>query len=490
MYFKAVLNPRSNEGRMLSYLEKHGLVEPAFLRGEGANLTARTGHFLYALGTQAERFNRAATLMGAFARLVERGFVAPTKTKFVVSPQKMRQLQALENRFRAMGLKPGKKVGNDRLVQIASNLKAKEFDWITKSIDAEKINRDILRALMTTINEKVNFRYDIGSRPESFRGPFGELFGQFRMFSVGTAQLWGYLGEYAASQPTALGKVAASGPLAAHIGAVLTLSGIMGFPFFRLFDKMVQTMSMDNFSPMDYFLEKEVPQWAMRGVPALAKIDVSRRLGYGDIIPEDWEDLAGATYNTIADTTGHLYRLDLDMAAREMAPGASNVYAAFRMFRDEMVRERNTRARTRYIPTEAEVFARGIGFRPLWESRWSDELRLLRAQERRYKWTRAAAIDRAVEIAESHVGAQRTQLLRDHMIEMRDKGILISGDDVSEEMKKKRLPQPVRQLPMVPKPLRKEFIRRTKPLVQEQMQRYREKYGHATPIQRALELRR
>lgn len=409
-------------------------------------------------------------MLGAFARLVERGFKAPSEAVGKVSPAQAKILQALEARLRSMGLKPGKAVGNDRLALMASDLKQSEWEWIRSTANGDKINHDVMQAMMEAINNKVNFQYQRGARPELIRGPFVELANQFRMFNVGTMQLWKNLAEYGAHQ----GGLKGYAPLAGHLGTVFALSGILGFPFFRLFDSIVRNLSGQKLSPMDYLLTQDIPQSVVRGSPALLGIDASRRLGYGDISPEEVSDLAGPAMNTVADILGDMVRLDLDMAARELAVGPGNLYAAWRSWRDHSVRERSTRARTRYIPTESELLARAIGFRPMFESRWADEVRMQRRKETRLKWDRSTAIDEAIRLVDEYEGAERADHLRAFFKELHDQKIPVTMKEVMQERGRKRVPQALRQVPLIPKALRREYLERARPIMEQQRQQYRQ----------------
>jgi hypothetical protein len=483
MYFRALLHPEGPEGRLLHHLSKRGLIEPMFLGGEAPTHGLRAkrseaagklmdfGSWLkeqMMLGTRAEHFNRGATLLGSYARLVERGFTAPMETRIPVGPKTKAVLEALDARLRSMGLTPGKKVGNDKLALLASDLKESEWDWVRATPDGNKINHDVIQNMIEAVNRKVNFDYGRGARPEWLRGPFVELAGQFKMFSVGTMQMWKAAADYARHT----GGLKGYSPIVAHLGSVLALSGLFGFPFFNLMDAAVRTLAGDEHSPMDWLLQQGIPQPVLRGSPALLSVDASRRAGYGDILPRDIKELmTGPAVDTFVNILTDVANLDLDMAMRETAPGPGNIYAAWKNWRGEGVRERGRAGRMAYIPSASEIVARGVGFRPLLETRLADEMRIERRKEADLKWDRARAIDEAIRLIKEYEGSERDDLLEAHFQDAVKDGAYFTPDDVRAEMEKQQVPQIMRQVKQVPRALRGEFVERAGPLLEEQQRR-------------------
>lgn len=483
MYFRALLHPEGPEGRLLHHLSKRGLIEPMFLGGEmpthglQAKRSEAAGKLLdfgswlkdqAMLGTRAEHFNRGATLLGSYARLVERGFTSPMETRVPVGPKTKAVLEGLDARLRSMGLTPGKKVGNDKLALLASDLKQSEWDWVRATPDGNKISHDVIQNLIEAVNRKVNFDYGRGSRPEWLRGPFVELVGQFKMFSVGTMQMWKQAADYARHTEGLQGY----GPIAGHLGTVLTLAGLFGFPFFNFMDASIRALAGDEHSPMDWLLQQGIPQPVLRGSPALLSVDASRRAGYGDILPQSLRELmTGPAVDTLLKVLSDVSSLDFDMAMRETAPGPGNVYAAWRNWRGEGVRERGRAGRMAYIPSASEIVARGVGFRPMLETRLADEIRIERRKEKDLKWNRARAIDEAIRIIKEYEGSERDELLVAHARDAVKDEVYFTPDDVKTEMEKQQVPQIMRQVKRVPKALRGAFVERAGPLLEEQQRR-------------------
>jgi hypothetical protein len=527
MYWKARLYPNSPEAQLYNRLVKHGIVKPAFLEAETGGPLGSVSHTSFLFSSQVEEMNRAAASMAAWSRLMERGLPELPKhlkgkttkqvraeyeraTKQPDSAEVKAQRKKLASDVatlglldaaRGLGLKPGKSVSGDRLVKLVTNLQRTQL---------RSINRRVVDGAMEAFNDVTNFQYSVAHRPELFRGPFGELIGQFKQFPVATAQLWKRSYETARLRPRPVepGKPVSEfrqfdkvpfkeglragdyNPLMGHFGAVLLLSGAAGFPLTMVFDRAIQILTGERFSPLEYLFTRDInPAW-MRGMPTLMNIDASRRLGAGDIMPETLTDFfTGPAVDTISNAVGHLVRGDVDMMAREIAPGFSNPYMAYRMLMDETVRERNSRARLRYTPTGAEVIARTVGFRPLLEARLSDQLRAQRRKEKTYKWDRGVAIDEALHILDNMKGAERTEAFREHLKETRAAGVKITAKDIRDERIRKRRPQILRAAKTVPKALRREYLQQTRGLRQEELQRMRDRpldQGPLGALRRAL----
>lgn len=426
---QAKLFPDSPAARALRRYQRLGAIQPFFLEAE-AETSLRKGleKASFIAGQLSEQANRAAFLLGADARLRARG---------------------------ARG---------DRLVRMAT-------EFVQDKIDP--LDRAVREAIATRMSEQINFAYDIASRPSMFRGPWGEMAGQFRMFGLSTMQLWARLGQLAAKGDPL--------PLIAHFGVLYGLHGLLGSPLSRSIDSVARWASPDSKSPMDRLLEADLPQWALRGTPALLGIDASRRLGYGDLLPEDMADWLGPVAGTISDSIGLLMKGDYDTLLRETAPGpgawGTRVHEWIAQEPGKGVPERNERDRTKFFPTAWEQRIRAFGFRPLLEAELADEDRLKDRKVQQYKRQRAHFIDRAVEVVETLQGADRTEALKRLAVEARENKTPFTHKDVVTEWQKKRTPQILRSVQQVPKALRPEYLQRTAPLREEQRRRQLEALG-------------
>lgn len=396
---RAALMPSEAEARLMMRFEHLGLLEPMYIRGELAGTEGklhRIGNAMFYPMTAAERFNRRATLMGAYKRLNDLG----TSAK------------------------------GDRLVRLASDFTRERLD---------EVNTRVLGDTARRISELTNFRYDVASRPAFTTGPVGELVGQFRTFTIGTMELQKRLFDLARKGDPA--------PFLAHAGAIAALSGVLGFPFAYLIDDVVRGLS--GTSPIDE-VTKRAPAWATRGLPALAGVDISRRVGMGDVTPQQFQDLAGPAVGTFLSVLQQLHAHDLDMLARRTATGPGALYTLFRDMSDGAEREPSSRKRMRFQPGGVDLFWRAVGFQPIASTELSDTIRMTRRDEASYKEHRANSIDDAVKARNAGDHSRMFEIIR----ESKASGAPITFHDVLHEAKQKETPTIERLYKSLPKPLR------------------------------------
>jgi len=140
------------------------------------------------------------------------------------------------------------------------------------------------------------------NRPILSRG-FGTLPFQFLSFSMQALELMYRLKQiHGAKSGQALGFM---------LFAVVAMAGYQGFPFEKDIQKLFEAaykrltgVDMDVDSEMRKLLSEHIGSTAtnaiMKGIPyALLNVDMSGRLGFGNIVPDDQADLYGVWYNML-----------------------------------------------------------------------------------------------------------------------------------------------------------------------------------------------
>lgn len=418
------LFPDQQAARWIQRFEKLRLLEPLFVRGEMAGGKGAGGRLLDKLFlpmAMAERQNRKATLLSAMYALTDdpTGPVA-------------RRIRSL------VGAGEGELTATTFTDAYARSLL--EHGRVLPDIQQKTLMRFAAQA-----NEIINFRYDVGSRPAWTTGPVGEVVGQFRTFPTMQLQYEKRLIDMAAA-----GDVK---PLMLHAGAVLASAGILGMPFVYLIDNASRWLT--GKSPMDELTE-HLPGWATRGLPALAGVDISRRVGMGDVAPQELADVAGPTISTLSDFVTQLRDHDFDMMARRTALGPGALYSFFQNYRHGVEREPNTRQRMRFSPDPQDMMWRLVGFQPEHLSRVGDIVRSTKRQAVRFKARKAEFVDRAVAARAAGDHSRTFEIMR----EAREAGIPITFREVLAERGKKRQATLLRLQKQIPKAMRPAFEQR------------------------------
>ena len=351
-------------------------------------------------------------------------------------------------------------VAGERLVRLATdNLEKKIVPEIGKS--AERATLEIAKR----VNELVNNRYDRASRPMIYGGPIGGLFGQFKTYIHGLIALQKRLWDLGGRD-----RLRAVG----SFGTMIALGGIAGgVPMFTLIDEMYKKLT--GVSPLDELLihlqhatkpESKVPQVVVRGLPALAGIDMSRRVGFSHLHMERPQDILGPVASTLMDFSQYLYFHDLEHIA-PIAPGIANFYTAAQWAHNQMAQDPYHRERLRFTPTAGDVIRRGLGLTPIHQVETTDQLRITSEKQQDYIAQRQQLVDRFLSAIEADDDTALDKAV-DAAVEA---GIMITPDDISREMAAKETPALERRAKTIPKALRPEYQERVGPFIEQEERR-------------------
>jgi hypothetical protein len=308
--------------------------------------------------------------------------------------------------------------------------------------------------VVSRVNDRVHFRYDLTTRPEIMWSPVGQTIGQFKQFVVGSLELHKRYLDLLADGKTRENL----SPYLLYLGGVAAMSGILGLPGWQAFDEVVRRSS--GVSPTDEFT-KRLPQFALRGAPALLGVDASRRIGQGDFF--QLPDLGGPASSTAYDVFSRLLTDPVD-AARSAGPTPRVLVDTVRRLQGEMT---GTRDRLRYTPDTADVLVGMTGFRPLHETEIADQERIQKRANESLRDARATMIDRILTAREAGDFAG----MREAQQEARDEGLRITADDLRRERRQKALSALERLQRQTPKARRREFAEQAGPELQRERAR-------------------
>jgi hypothetical protein len=276
----------------------------------------------------------------------------------------------------------------------------------------------------------VNFDYSVVGTPHFIRqsGPIGTLAFQFKKYGIKELELVSKMN----------GKERAK-----LLVPILLLSGIFGVPGGDALKALIELLIPGDDDPD---LEMEIKKWVSEtSLPGPVKktilygalsnlgIDIGRRVGMGDFIPNELSDLAGPTFSTIYNVWNAVPKIFDDGnffdAIEAASPGLANpIKAIVGETRDKR------RGRTRFkYETVGERAARFAGARPIREAVESDAVRIANYEQSKKSARETGAIDDFVRLAEA--GKSGTPEYREAMKRLFELGI--GPERVRAEMKKR-----------------------------------------------------
>lgn len=239
------------------------------------------------------------------------------------------------------------------------------------------------------INRKANFDYSVADAPDIFRrgGPLGQVILQFKKFLIKQVELIGDL--YRGKD---LGQ-----NLRFWIPFLL-LSGIFGIPFFDLADDILKWLIGKDFKEQ---LKKTAFEWAgddktkqalvkiaVYGVLSTAGVDISRRTGLGDIVPESLKDALGPTIGTIINVCQQAAQGNPNEVLKAISPSIGNVAQAV------TGESKGYRGRTQSKYDDLyDRILKGLGFRTTQEAVETDVTHIIKTEEQERQEKEKAAID-------------------------------------------------------------------------------------------------
>lgn len=286
------------------------------------------------------------------------------------------------------------------------------------------------------INDRANFNYSIADTPAFIRrsGPLGQVAFQFKKFGIKQLEFAIGLNGFAENARFWIPMIA--------------LSGLWGFPgaellkslFMALFDRDPQA-ELNAWMAKEDWIPEPVRRTIQYGLLSNAGIDISKRVGMGDVIPNELADLLGPTVGTIhrmaphvATLAGKLFGLEGDGTAallnalEALSPGLSNPIKAIL---GEVEDKKRGRLKFRYQGS-GERAVRAMGFRPTREAVESDAVRAANYLE-------AKRLDREREAIDEYVRARDSGSTKDAAKALaRLKELKVTPDRIIRELRERK----------------------------------------------------
>jgi len=304
----------------------------------------------------------------------------------------------------------------------------------TKAIREGKNHKDAI-AYAKEINDRANFDYSVADTPAFLRrsGPLGQVIFQFKKFGIKQLELATGLNGFAQNARFWIPMIA--------------LSGLWGFPGAELLKSLFMALfGRDPQAEVNAWMAKQdwIPEPVRRtiqyGLLSNAGIDISKRVGMGDVIPNELADLLGPTAGTIArmagpvaTMAGKLFGLEGDGTAallnaiEALSPGLSNPIKAIL---GEVEDKKRGRLKFKYEGSERVV--RAMGFRPTREAVESDAVRTANYVEAKRMERERDAIDEYVRARESGSSKDAAKALQ------RLKELKITPDRIIRELRERK----------------------------------------------------
>jgi hypothetical protein len=262
---------------------------------------------------------------------------------------------------------------------------------------AEGKNRHAAIEYAKEVNDDVNFDYSVVGTPHFMRqlGPIGTLTFQFKKYGIKELELISKMN----------GKERAK-----LLAPMLLLSGIFGVPGGDALKALIELLIPGDDDPD---LEMEMKKWVsetslpdpvkktiLYGALSNLGMDIGRRVGMGDFIPNEWADFAGPTFSTAYRTWNAVPKIFDDGnffdTIEAVSPGLANPIKAIV---GETKDKRRGRTRFKY-ETVGEKAARFTGVRPIREAIESDAVRISNYEQAKKSAREIDAIDDYVRLVE------------------------------------------------------------------------------------------
>ena len=286
--------------------------------------------------------------------------------------------------------------------------------------------------------DKTQFDYSVADTARIFRNPTGRLLGQFKPYAI--KQIEFIVGLKGAE------NIKFWIPM-------LLMAGTMGIPLIEGLSELIEWLTgKDPILETKKFLmhwaggdkdKKKVAEIVIYGVGSQLGVDVSRRVGIGDIIPRRASDLLGPTINTLRQAKDILERGDKTEFVRSLAPSVGNVITAVETVRNGMeVRDPYHRDRLKYTAKPSEVAIKALGLRPVRESEMADIEQIRQYEDKKYNRVLQKYTDKAVNALMDG----NAEGFADAIVKAADEGVIIDDRVIQNEILLKVLPQDVRML--------------------------------------------
>ncbi len=248
------------------------------------------------------------------------------------------------------------------------------------------------------VNNRANYDYSIVDTPSFIRrtGPLGQILFQFKKYPVKTLELVASL----------------KGAEHARFWIPLFLmAGYFAFPGMDALKRLLK--SLFDFD-MELEMKKHLLGWAGKSKERLAVaktimygafsqeklggVDISRRIGHGDFIPSEIDDLFGPALSTAVRTVQLASRGEWVAMLKAMATAPGNIVEA--MTSDGQITDPWRRGRLSARLGTGELVAKGLGFRPTREALEADVSRIIEYETRQVTMARQRVVDHIIRAAQ------------------------------------------------------------------------------------------
>jgi predicted RNA methylase len=258
------------------------------------------------------------------------------------------------------------------------------------------------------------------------------------------------------------------------------VAGLLGLPGLQLFDWLTEALT--DFSPLDWVREQVILAGSMgsvggsivdvlaRGFPTLLGVDISQRVGMGPgFLPESGSDVAGPAIGTVAqmreaaqqnaqlvDYLAAMGGFTGPLRALEAAANGSSITSARfwsgETFGDGQARMTNPRKRdqTEYRPTDGELAATALGFRPLRQALQTDQRTVQREETRDRQRDQNAYLARIIQARWDGRQAEIPRIAA----EARRAGVMLTQKRIVDAIKQAEMDRTQRDLKQAPRDLR------------------------------------
>ena len=297
------------------------------------------------------------------------------------------------------------------------------------------MNNDAARIYARQIIDRTQFDYSVADTARIFRNPIGRFAGQFKPYAI--KQIEFIVGLKGAE------NIKFWVPM-------LLMAGGAGIPMIEGLSELIEWLTGTNpLTEVKEFLmkwagddqeKKAVARVAMYGVASVLNVDISRRVGTGDIIPKRPSDLLGPTIGSVMQ---FIESKDATTAVKALAPSIGNLLTAIETARNDMtVTDPYHRDRGKFKASKMDVAAKAAGFRTVKESEYSDAQNIANYERQKYTKIQQKYIDKAIEALQN----KDTEGFTDAITKAAEKGVVIDSQDIKREFINKLLPQNIRMI--------------------------------------------
>ena len=202
--------------------------------------------------------------------------------------------------------------------------------------------------------------------------------------------------------------------------------------------------------------KKRVAESIMYGMAAHLGVDISRRVGLGDMLPERGSDYAGPSVSSLLQFYVRAQEgWDWTEQLRILAPSVGNIATGIEWYlNDGKVYDPYNRQNLKYYATTKDMFFRAAGLRNTVEAKISDTRRVEDAHQRAVQSASHSIVDKYIDAHQKGDRERADQILKDGIEYLQGrfgKGTHITPESVKAALKGRVLPDGLRRVMGAPK---------------------------------------